>query len=92
MSSHSLYHILQCNPLLNKTEEQKDESPSSWRLSLRKTSSQNALSEGSMPSDTLKEKGSSIYYSSSTPRISALLDNQEKVQNNLASLTLKSMF
>ncbi|XP_039185332.1 protein phosphatase 1 regulatory subunit 12B isoform X4 [Crotalus tigris] len=67
-----------CNPLLNKTEEQKDESPSSWRLSLRKTSSQNALSEGSMPCDTLKEKGSSIYYSSSTPRISALLDNQEK--------------
>ncbi|KAK9404618.1 protein phosphatase 1 regulatory subunit 12B [Crotalus adamanteus] len=67
-----------CNPLLNKTEEQKDESPSSWRLSLRKTSSQNALNEGSMPCDTLKEKGSSIYYSSSTPRISALLDNQEK--------------
>ncbi|KAM3839951.1 protein phosphatase 1 regulatory subunit 12B isoform 7-T7 [Vipera latastei] len=71
-----------CNPLLNKTEEQKDESPSSWRLSLRKTSSQNALSEGSMPSDTLKEKGSSIYYSSSTPRISALLDNQEKDKDN----------
>ncbi|XP_039185333.1 protein phosphatase 1 regulatory subunit 12B isoform X5 [Crotalus tigris] len=71
-----------CNPLLNKTEEQKDESPSSWRLSLRKTSSQNALSEGSMPCDTLKEKGSSIYYSSSTPRISALLDNQEKNKDN----------
>ncbi|KAM6456240.1 protein phosphatase 1 regulatory subunit 12B isoform 6-T6 [Liasis olivaceus] len=67
-----------CSPLLNKPEEQKDESPSSWRLSLRKTSSQNALSEDSMPHDTLKEKGSSIYYSSSTPRISALLDNQEK--------------
>ncbi|XP_013909986.1 PREDICTED: protein phosphatase 1 regulatory subunit 12B-like, partial [Thamnophis sirtalis] len=65
-----------CSSLVNKPEEQKDESPSSWRLSLRKTSSQNALSEDSMPRD--KEKGSSIYYSSSTPRISALLDNQEK--------------
>ncbi|XP_063153434.1 protein phosphatase 1 regulatory subunit 12B isoform X2 [Candoia aspera] len=71
-----------CSPLLNKPEEQKDESPSSWRLSLRKTSSQNALSEDSMPCDTLKEKGSSIYYSSSTPRISALLDNQEKDKDN----------
>ncbi|XP_070797698.1 protein phosphatase 1 regulatory subunit 12B isoform X9 [Pituophis catenifer annectens] len=71
-----------CSSLLNKPEEQKDESPSSWRLSLRKTSSQNALSEDSMPSDTLKEKGSSIYYSSSTPRISALLDNQEKDKDN----------
>ncbi|XP_025025807.1 protein phosphatase 1 regulatory subunit 12B isoform X3 [Python bivittatus] len=67
-----------CSPLVNKPEEQKDESPSSWRLSLRKTSSQNALSEDNMSRDTLKEKGSSIYYSSSTPRISALLDNQEK--------------
>ncbi|KAH0618976.1 hypothetical protein JD844_018562 [Phrynosoma platyrhinos] len=65
-------------PLLNKSEEQKDESPSSWRLSLRKTSSQNTLSESSTPCDTLKEKGSSIYRSSSTPRISALLDNKEK--------------
>ncbi|XP_058031381.1 protein phosphatase 1 regulatory subunit 12B isoform X5 [Ahaetulla prasina] len=71
-----------CSSLLNKPEEQKDESPSSWRLSLRKTSSQNALSEDSMPCDTLKEKGSSIYYSSSTPRISALLDNQEKDKDN----------
>uniref|UniRef100_A0A8C5WV36 Protein phosphatase 1 regulatory subunit n=1 Tax=Laticauda laticaudata TaxID=8630 RepID=A0A8C5WV36_LATLA len=71
-----------CSSLFNKPEEQKDESPSSWRLSLRKTSSQNALSEDSMPCDILKEKGSSIYYSSSTPRISALLDNQEKDKDN----------
>ncbi|XP_070601811.1 protein phosphatase 1 regulatory subunit 12B isoform X2 [Erythrolamprus reginae] len=71
-----------CTSLLNKPEEQKDESPSSWRLSLRKTSSQNALSEDRKPSDTLKEKGSSIFYSSSTPRISALLDNQEKDKDN----------
>nr|XP_008108094.1 PREDICTED: protein phosphatase 1 regulatory subunit 12B isoform X6 [Anolis carolinensis] len=68
--------------LLNKSEEQKDESPSSWRLSLRKTSSQNTLSESSTPCDTLKEKGSSIYRSSSTPRISALLDNKEKDKDN----------
>ncbi|XP_015271851.1 PREDICTED: protein phosphatase 1 regulatory subunit 12B-like [Gekko japonicus] len=64
--------------LLNKSEEQKNESPSSWRLSLRKTSSQNTLSEGTAPRDTLKDKGGSIYRSSSTPRISALLDNKEK--------------
>ncbi|XP_063000042.1 protein phosphatase 1 regulatory subunit 12B isoform X10 [Elgaria multicarinata webbii] len=69
-------------PLLNKSEEQKDESPSSWRLSLRKTSSQNTLSEGSVPRDTLREKGDSIYRSSSTPRISALLDNKEKDKDN----------
>ncbi|XP_077191160.1 protein phosphatase 1 regulatory subunit 12B isoform X13 [Paroedura picta] len=64
--------------LLNKSEEQKDESPSSWRQSLRKTSSQNTLSESTAPRDTLKDKGGSIYRSSSTPRISALLDNKEK--------------
>ncbi|XP_066482033.1 protein phosphatase 1 regulatory subunit 12B isoform X5 [Tiliqua scincoides] len=64
--------------LLSKSEEQKDESPSSWRLSLRKTSSQNTLNEGSNPRDSLKEKGGSIYRSSSTPRISALMDNKEK--------------
>ncbi|KAL8179208.1 UNVERIFIED_CONTAM: hypothetical protein K2H54_061702 [Gekko kuhli] len=68
--------------LLNKSEEQKDESPSSWRLSLRKTSSQNTLSEGTAPRDTLKDKGGSIYRSSSTPRISALLDNKEKDKDN----------
>ncbi|XP_066482030.1 protein phosphatase 1 regulatory subunit 12B isoform X2 [Tiliqua scincoides] len=68
--------------LLSKSEEQKDESPSSWRLSLRKTSSQNTLNEGSNPRDSLKEKGGSIYRSSSTPRISALMDNKEKDKDN----------
>ncbi|XP_060087130.1 protein phosphatase 1 regulatory subunit 12B isoform X11 [Heteronotia binoei] len=68
--------------LLNKSEEQKDESPSSWRLGLRKTSSQNTLSEGTAPRDMLKDKGGSIYRSSSTPRISALLDNKEKDKDN----------
>lgn len=77
--------------LLNKSEEQKDESPSSWRLSLRKTSSQNMLNEGTTSRDTLKDKGGPIYRSSSTPRISALLDNKEKVQmqSNTVSHSLK---
>ncbi|XP_048352643.1 protein phosphatase 1 regulatory subunit 12B isoform X2 [Sphaerodactylus townsendi] len=68
--------------LLSKPEEQKDESPSSWRLSLRKTSSQNTLNESTAPRDALKDKGGSIYRSSSTPRISALLDNKEKDKDN----------
>ncbi|XP_054837455.1 protein phosphatase 1 regulatory subunit 12B isoform X8 [Eublepharis macularius] len=68
--------------LLNKSEEQKDESPSSWRLSLRKTSSQNTLNEGTVPRDALTDKGGSIYRSSSSPRISALLDNKEKDKDN----------
>ncbi|KAJ7331825.1 hypothetical protein JRQ81_014005 [Phrynocephalus forsythii] len=68
--------------LLNKSEEQKDESPSSWRLSLRKTSSQSTLNESSNPRDTLRDRGESIYRSSSTPRISALLDNKDKDKDN----------
>nr|XP_020638231.1 protein phosphatase 1 regulatory subunit 12B isoform X4 [Pogona vitticeps] len=68
--------------LLNKSEEQKDESPSSWRLSLRKTSSQSTLNESSTPRDTLRERGESIYRSSSTPRISALLDTKDKDKDN----------
>ncbi|KAM7171252.1 protein phosphatase 1 regulatory subunit 12B isoform 4-T5 [Macrochelys suwanniensis] len=63
--------------LLNKSEEQKDESPSSWRLGLRKTGSHNMLSEAGSR-EALRERGSSIYRSSSSPRISALLDNKEK--------------
>ncbi|XP_074833381.1 protein phosphatase 1 regulatory subunit 12B isoform X1 [Carettochelys insculpta] len=63
--------------LLNKSEEQKDESPSSWRLGLRKTGSHNMLSE-SASREALRERGSSIYRSSSSPRISALLDNKDK--------------
>ncbi|XP_039390337.1 protein phosphatase 1 regulatory subunit 12B isoform X3 [Mauremys reevesii] len=63
--------------LLNKSEEQKDESPSSWRLGLRKTGSHNMLSEAASR-EALRERGSSIYRSSSSPRISAFLDNKEK--------------
>uniref|UniRef100_A0A8C4YIH0 Protein phosphatase 1 regulatory subunit n=1 Tax=Gopherus evgoodei TaxID=1825980 RepID=A0A8C4YIH0_9SAUR len=68
---------LQFTCLLNKSEEQKDESPSSWRLGLRKTGSHNMLSEAASR-EALKERGSSIYRSSSSPRISAFLDNKEK--------------
>ncbi|XP_062451184.1 protein phosphatase 1 regulatory subunit 12B isoform X3 [Rhea pennata] len=63
---------------LNKSEEQKDESPSSWRLGLRKTGSHNMLSEVAATREAQRDKSSSIYRSSSSPRISALLDNKEK--------------
>ncbi|NWX89426.1 MYPT2 phosphatase, partial [Nothoprocta pentlandii] len=63
---------------LNRSEEQKDESPSSWRLGLRKTGSHNMLSEVAATREAQRDKSSSIYRSSSSPRISALLDNKEK--------------
>uniref|UniRef100_A0A8C9I0U0 Protein phosphatase 1 regulatory subunit 12B n=1 Tax=Piliocolobus tephrosceles TaxID=591936 RepID=A0A8C9I0U0_9PRIM len=66
--------------LFNKPEEPKDESPSSWRLGLRKTGSHNMLSEVANSREPLRDRGSSIYRSSSSPRISALLDNKDKVQ------------
>ncbi|XP_061487857.1 protein phosphatase 1 regulatory subunit 12B isoform X2 [Rhineura floridana] len=81
-NSFSMAPARKFTPFTNKSEEQKDESPSSWRLSLRKTSSQNTLSEGGVPRDMLREKDGSIYRSSSTPRISALLDNKEKDKDN----------
>ncbi|XP_062067585.1 protein phosphatase 1 regulatory subunit 12B isoform X5 [Lepus europaeus] len=66
----------------NKSEEPKDESPSSWRLGLRKTGSHNMLSEAANSREALRDRGSSIYRSSSSPRISALLDNKEKEREN----------
>ncbi|KAI2520967.1 PPP1R12B isoform 16 [Pan troglodytes] len=66
--------------LFNKPEEPKDESPSSWRLGLRKTGSHNMLSEVANSREPIRDRGSSIYRSSSSPRISALLDNKDKVQ------------
>ncbi|XP_044531987.1 protein phosphatase 1 regulatory subunit 12B isoform X4 [Gracilinanus agilis] len=66
----------------NKAEEPKDESPASWRLGLRKTGSHNMLSEVTSPREALRDRGSSIYRSSSSPRISALLDNKEKEREN----------
>uniref|UniRef100_A0A2K6MF06 Protein phosphatase 1 regulatory subunit n=1 Tax=Rhinopithecus bieti TaxID=61621 RepID=A0A2K6MF06_RHIBE len=66
----------------NKPEEPKDESPSSWRLGLRKTGSHNMLSEVANSREPLRDRGSSIYRSSSSPRISALLDNKDKEREN----------
>ncbi|KAM6333427.1 protein phosphatase 1 regulatory subunit 12B isoform 1-T1 [Alca torda] len=63
---------------LSKSDEQKDESPSSWRLGLRKTGSHNMLSEVAATREAQRDKTTSIYRSSSSPRISALLDNKEK--------------
>ncbi|KGL90310.1 Protein phosphatase 1 regulatory subunit 12B, partial [Charadrius vociferus] len=71
---------------LSKTDEQKDESPSSWRLGLRKTGSHNMLSEVSGTREAQRDKASSIYRSSSSPRISALLDNKEKDKDNKSYL------
>ncbi|NXF45929.1 MYPT2 phosphatase, partial [Oceanites oceanicus] len=71
---------------LSKSDEQKDESPSSWRLGLRKTGSHNMLSEVAATREAQRDKISSIYRSSSSPRISALLDNKEKDKDNKSYL------
>ncbi|XP_074019517.1 protein phosphatase 1 regulatory subunit 12B isoform X1 [Numenius arquata] len=71
---------------LSKSEEQKDESPSSWRLGLRKTGSHNMLSEVAATREAQRDKTSSIYRSSSSPRISALLDNKEKDKDSKSYL------
>ncbi|XP_022364418.1 protein phosphatase 1 regulatory subunit 12B isoform X5 [Enhydra lutris kenyoni] len=68
--------------LFNKPEEPRDESPSSWRLGLRKTGSHNMLSEVANSREALRDRGSSIYRSSSSPRISALLDSKDKEREN----------
>ncbi|XP_050767197.1 protein phosphatase 1 regulatory subunit 12B isoform X7 [Gymnogyps californianus] len=70
----------------DKSDEQKDESPSSWRLGLRKTGSHNMLSEVAATREAQRDKTSSIYRSSSSPRISALLDNKEKDKDNKSYL------
>ncbi|XP_068516253.1 protein phosphatase 1 regulatory subunit 12B isoform X5 [Anas acuta] len=70
---------------LNKSDEQKDESPSSWRLGLRKTGSHNMLSEVAATREAQRDK-TSLYRSSSSPRISALLDNKEKDKDNKSYL------
>ncbi|XP_074420501.1 protein phosphatase 1 regulatory subunit 12B isoform X6 [Larus michahellis] len=71
---------------LSKSDEQKDESPSSWRLGLRKTGSHNMLSEVAATREAQRDKTASIYRSSSSPRISALLDNKEKDKDNKSYL------
>nr|XP_019606381.1 PREDICTED: protein phosphatase 1 regulatory subunit 12B isoform X2 [Rhinolophus sinicus] len=68
--------------LCNKPEEPADESPSSWRLSLRKTGSQSVLSEGAP-----RSWGASLPRSASSPRVSALGDNREKDRENKSCFT-----
>ncbi|XP_028344020.1 protein phosphatase 1 regulatory subunit 12B isoform X9 [Physeter macrocephalus] len=68
--------------LFNKPEEPRDESPSSWRLGLRKTGSQNVLSEAAKSREALRDRGASIHRSASSPRISTVLDNREKEGEN----------
>ncbi|NXG80335.1 MYPT2 phosphatase, partial [Baryphthengus martii] len=70
---------------LSKSDEQKDESPSAWRLGLRKTGSHNMLSEVAATREAQRDK-TSIYRSSSSPRISALLDNKEKDKDSKSYL------
>ncbi|XP_020920208.1 protein phosphatase 1 regulatory subunit 12B isoform X4 [Sus scrofa] len=68
--------------LFNKSEEPKDESPSSWRLGLRKTGSQSTLSEPATAREALRDRGPSVCRSASSPRISALLGDRDKEREN----------
>ncbi|KAJ8778517.1 hypothetical protein J1605_013486 [Eschrichtius robustus] len=77
----------QFSGLFNKPEEPRDESPSSWRLSLRKTGSQNVLSEAARSREALRDRGASIHHSASSPRISAVLDDREKERENRSYLS-----
>ncbi|XDB58895.1 PREDICTED: protein phosphatase 1 regulatory subunit 12B isoform X2 [Capra hircus] len=64
--------------LFSKPEETRDESPCSWRLGLRKTGSQNVLSEAAGAREALRDRGASVHRSASSPRISTLTDSREK--------------
>ncbi|KAJ8381431.1 hypothetical protein SKAU_G00022090 [Synaphobranchus kaupii] len=62
-----------------KEDDRKDESPSSWRLGLRKTGSYGALPEITATKEALKEKDTSgVMRSASSPRLSSTLDNKDK--------------
>ncbi|XP_056603805.1 protein phosphatase 1 regulatory subunit 12A isoform X2 [Triplophysa dalaica] len=62
-----------------KDDERKDESPSSWRLGLRKTGSYGALAEISTTKEAQKEKDTAgVMRSASSPRLSSSLDNKDK--------------
>nr|XP_048286781.1 protein phosphatase 1 regulatory subunit 12B isoform X1 [Myodes glareolus] len=81
-NTYSASSARRLSSLFHKTEEPKDESPSSWRLGLRKTGSHNMLSEVANSREAFRDRGSSIYRSSSSPRISALLDDKDKEREN----------
>lgn len=64
-------------------EERKDESPSSWRLGLRKTGSYGALAEITATKEAQKEKDTTgVMRSASSPRLSSSLDNKDKEKVN----------
>uniref|UniRef100_A0A8C9B7P0 Protein phosphatase 1 regulatory subunit n=1 Tax=Phocoena sinus TaxID=42100 RepID=A0A8C9B7P0_PHOSS len=73
--------------LFNKPEEPRDESPSSWRLGLRKTGSQNVLGEAARSREALRDRGASIHRSASSPRISTVLDTREKERESRSSFS-----
>ncbi|XP_077565732.1 protein phosphatase 1 regulatory subunit 12A isoform X1 [Stigmatopora nigra] len=61
-------------------DDRKDESPSSWRLGLRKTGSYGALAEITATKEAQREKDTSsgVMRSASSPRLSSSLDNKDK--------------
>ncbi|XP_053719082.1 protein phosphatase 1 regulatory subunit 12A isoform X3 [Synchiropus splendidus] len=60
-------------------DERKDESPSSWRLGLRKTGSYGALAEITATKEAQREKDTAgVMRSASSPRLSSSLDNKDK--------------
>ncbi|XP_053515600.1 protein phosphatase 1 regulatory subunit 12B isoform X3 [Artibeus jamaicensis] len=61
-----------------KLQEPRDQSPSSWRLGLRKTGSHNALSTAADAREAARDRGSTLCRSASSPRVSALLDNRDR--------------
>ncbi|XP_072566295.1 protein phosphatase 1 regulatory subunit 12A isoform X10 [Paramormyrops kingsleyae] len=62
-----------------KEEDHKDESPSSWRLGLKKTGSYGALAEITARKEAQKDKDAAgVMRSASSPRLSSALDNKEK--------------
>ncbi|XP_036091424.1 protein phosphatase 1 regulatory subunit 12B isoform X2 [Rousettus aegyptiacus] len=65
----------------DKPAEPADESPSSWRLGLRKTGSHGVLSEVAP-----RAPGASLARSSSSPRVSALGDGREKDRESRSGL------
>uniref|UniRef100_A0A8C3W7J3 Protein phosphatase 1 regulatory subunit n=1 Tax=Catagonus wagneri TaxID=51154 RepID=A0A8C3W7J3_9CETA len=73
--------------LFNKPEEPRAESPSAWRLGLRKTGSQSALSEPAATREALRDRGPSVCRSASSPRISALLGDRDKERENKSYLS-----
>ncbi|XP_053769286.1 protein phosphatase 1 regulatory subunit 12B isoform X3 [Desmodus rotundus] len=73
--------------LFNKLEEPKDESPSSWRLGLRKTGSHNMLSAAVDAREAARDRSSTLCRSASSPRVSTLLDNRDKDRDGRSYLS-----